>query len=279
MKFFTSSLLSELNNQLEVVHSSYPEPILYAEQAVLISIKKLEELKTFFIKYKFESRHEEIEFFKTLKPKFVSILIYYNEIYNIELNKPIGHKKALKRHYSCHIKRLNNFFKENAEFIKYSKSQNNYLDKKYFLRKKHDIRLTLDSFYFQSDYNFSTSHDYKVAQIMANEKLINHLENNIKILRFTKPQITNKNGNSLKWTGSKVALVELIYALHADSVINNGDIRLKEIALAFETIFNIKLGQFNRTFLEICNRKTIDKTVFLNTLKEKLLVRIENSEK
>ena len=38
----------------------------------------------------------------------------------------------------------------------------------------------------------------------------------------------------LTWTGSKVALIELIYALHTEGVFNNGAADLKNIAEYFE---------------------------------------------
>jgi Asp-tRNA(Asn)/Glu-tRNA(Gln) amidotransferase C subunit len=79
------------------------------------------------------------------------------------------------------------------------------------------------------------------------------------------------------WTGSKVALIELLYALHTEGVFNNGTSDLKDIAEYFENVFNIDLGQYHRAFLEIRMRKS-DQTKFLNALKEKLVKRMENTD-
>lgn len=79
------------------------------------------------------------------------------------------------------------------------------------------------------------------------------------------------------WTGSKVALVELLYALHTEGVFNNGTSDLKDIAEYFENIFNIDLGQYHRAFLEIRMRKS-DQTKFLNSLKETLIKRMEKTD-
>ena len=81
----------------------------------------------------------------------------------------------------------------------------------------------------------------------------------------------------LNWTGSKVALIELLYALHTEGVFNNGTSDLKDIAEYFENVFSIDLGQYHRAFLEIRMRKT-DKTKFLNGMKEKLIRRMENTD-
>jgi len=40
----------------------------------------------------------------------------------------------------------------------------------------------------------------------------------------------------LNWTGSKVALIELLYALHSEGVFNNGAADLKDLVEYFENI-------------------------------------------
>lgn len=45
-----------------------------------------------------------------------------------------------------------------------------------FLRGNHDIKLCLDTGYFQSYLTFSTSHDYKVAKIISNDLVQVYIE-------------------------------------------------------------------------------------------------------
>lgn len=280
MKDFSTNLISNLEAQLSTIQWQNENTIKQAEQAVKLTINSLEELKTFFKKNEFKNKQEEIEFFKNLKPKLTSKLIYYNEIYNIEISKPAISKKAELKHYDRELAKLKTYFTDNLEFFKYYRSGNTALDKKYFLRRKHDIKLSLDSSYFQSDLNFTTSHDYKVAKIIANNELQKFIENKLTNNQQTAQvhQVNSTDSASLKWTGSKVAFVELMYALHTEGVINNGNISLNETAKKLETLFNIEIGQFNRIFSEIKNRKTIEKTSFLNNLKESLLKRIEDAD-
>lgn len=265
--------MAELKQQLQTINAETTNTIKQTELSIKATIKTIEKLKTFFNKYHFESKSQEIEFFKTIKPYFAAKLIYFNEIYNIEIAKPTGSKKTIKKYYSNQLQRLKQFHTENIEFYKYYRAGNDSLDKKYFLRGKHDIKLTLDSFYFQSDYSFATSHDYKVAQIIANEEIQSFLHTNLKALKQT-----TATDRKLKWSASKAALVELLYALDTVGVFNEGKSSLNEIATALQSFFNIELGQFNRTFLEIRNRKAIEKTHFLDTLKESLLKRIETAD-
>lgn len=274
MRKFSESLISELEEKLKIIHSETDETVVYAIQSIKILVVALEKLKTFFLQYNFSNKAEEINFFRYIKPKLASRLIFYNEIYNIAAKKPFGAVKTIEKYYLAELKKLKIFFEENAEFCKYYRTGSHYLDNKYFIRGKHNIRLTLDSFYLQADHRFSTSHDYKVARILANDRISQFLENQInKLHNNPSSQITSK----IKWTGSKTALIELIYALHTEEVFNNGTSGLKELANFFETAFNINLGQFHRVFLEIRNRKT-ERTKFLNILKSKLINRMDHAD-
>lgn len=274
---FYESLTSELDAQLTRIHSENTCPIQYAEQAISILVPLLEKLKTFFLRYSFQNKAEEIIFFREIKPKLASKLIYYNEIFNIATAKPFASKKSIRKYYMGEIKKLESFFDDNADFYKYYRTGNRYLDNKYFIRGKHDIRLTLDSFYLQADHRFSTSHDYKVARILANDRIRQYLENEIASLdKESKPQEVTPV-KAIKWTGPKVALIELIYALHAEAVLDGGTADLKEIVSHFETMFNINLGQFHRVFLEIRARKS-DRTRFLNSITQTLIARMDDAD-
>jgi hypothetical protein len=279
MKLFAESLMSELEHQLKLIHLETENPVQSAEQAIKNSVTALERLKSFFIKYKRVNKKEEIEFFRDIKPKFAAKLIYYNEIYSIETNKPFGSQKTMAKYYKAELNKLKVFFEKNQEFYRYYRTVNNCLDNKYFIRDKYDLKLIVDSFYFQADHRFTTSHDYKVARILANDEIKKFLEEQIeklgsKTITIQSPALLSKGP---KWTGSKVELIELIYALHTEGVFNNGTSGLKEVTTFFETAFNIDLGQFNRVFLEIRNRKS-ERTKFLNTLKNKLMIRMDEAD-
>lgn len=81
--------------------------------------------------------------------------------------------------------------------------------------------------------------------------------------------------SSLKWTGTKSALIELIYALQSVDAVNNGKADIKQIADSFEHLFNISLGNYYRQFQEIRLRKN-GKTNFLDDMREKLIQRLDD---
>jgi hypothetical protein len=275
MKTFSKKLLFDLETNLTKIHATYENPIHYSEQALTAIIDSMDKLKTFVTSHTFKDETEEIEFFKFTKPDFASKLLYYHEVYSIELAKPGGSGKAVKKYYKGHRARLQNFHNENTEFYKYYRSNNTILDEKYFIRGEHDIKSAPDSTYFYCDPSFSTPHDYKIAKIIANDALNLYLD--LKVQRKDTAFFPTAV-KPLRWTGSKVALVELLYALNTEKVFNNGSLSLNELANHFENIFTIDLGQFNRKYLEMRNRKSIDKTQFLNILTQKLLKRMDDAD-
>ncbi len=71
----------------------------------------------------------------------------------------------------------------------------------------------------------------------------------------------------LKWTASKNALIELIYALHISNSIKAKN--TMEIVRVFETIFEIDLGDVHNAFHKMKYREK-GVTLFLNKLKQDL---------
>jgi hypothetical protein len=91
-----------------------------------------------------------------------------------------------------------------------------------------------------------------------------------------KTQTTPKT--SLKWTGSIVEWVELIYALHFVRRINNGNISLKELFREMGIIFDFKVKEFANYFMNIKNRSDEKRTKYIDLMKEVLLKRITDAD-
>ena len=95
--------------------------------------------------------------------------------------------------------------------------------------------------------------------------------------RLNNVNVKKVSNNSLKWTASKTALTELIYALYSHGVFNNGNTDIKLIAKTFEEAFNIELGNFYHTFMELKARK-INRTKFLDNLCEALIKKMDEQD-
>jgi hypothetical protein len=277
-----TKLLTDLNDQLSFIDLEIDNQLTLCESAINVILKTLQGLKKTIYKRGFKSQGEEIYFFKEIKPQFTSKLIYYNTLFKIEMKRPNGGNRILRKYYNKELSKLKAFFDNELEFYKYYRSGSSYLDYKYFMRGKFDIKISLDSRYFESDIKFSTSHDYKVAKILANDLLQLYLENQL-ITIENKDNNSNNNKSQVNpkvrqtWTSSKVALIKLLYALHSQGVFNNGASDLKDIASYLENVFDIDLGQYHRAFLEIRIRKT-DRTKFLTALKKNLTKKMDDTD-
>lgn len=181
----------------------------------------------------------------------------------IEASKPYADSQALRSYYENERSNLLYFYNEQREFISYYRRKSTYLDKKYFVRFKFDFKLKLSPELYSYDEEFSTSHDHIVSQIMANDLLEQYLTNKIDSKDSKENSIDHiKN---LEWTAPKVALIELLYALHQTKCFNGGHSDLAEIFRWAENSLNIGLGNYHKTFSEIRLRKT-DRTKFLSLL-------------
>lgn len=273
MDKFYKKAREDLENEIKELTYEQDNSLLFYEKAIEVVLRNTAELKNFVLKTGFISEKEEIHFFKYVKPVFVARLIYYNTIYKIETKKPNG-AKSIKKYLNRELKKLKRYFDNNLDFYKYYRTNNTSLDEKLFVRSNHDIKLCLDTGYFQSDLTFSTSHDYKVAKIIGNDLIQVYIEDQL----YNKDQQNNpKAQKKLNWTGSKVAIIELIYSLHYQGVFDNGNADIRLIAKYFEDVFNINLGNFYQTFLELRNRK-MNPTKFLDTLRETLIKKMDEQD-
>ena len=272
-------LNTHLNEQLNFIDLEIDNTITKCEKAIEIIITAIGNIKKIVVKTNFKSDSEEIHFFKDIKPQFTSKLIYYNMVYKIEMKRPNGGNRVLKKYYNNELQKLKAYFDNELDFYKYYRSGSSYLDYKYFLRGKYDIKLALDSYYFETDTTFSTSHDFKVARILANDLIQLYLEDQLIMIdnKDLGDKSQRKPNVKMIWTAPKVSLIELLYALQSEGVFNNGAADLKDIAEYFEYIFDIDLGQYRRTFHEIRARK-VDRTKFIMTLNETLVKRMDNAD-
>ncbi|HEY9125433.1 MAG TPA: RteC domain-containing protein [Bacteroidales bacterium] len=271
------NICQNLDDDLKTIESEFSNILKISERSIVCISACLKELKDFVSQNKFPNQEAEILFFKETKPAIYSKLIYFIKIFNIESKRPNGSDESQKRYLQNELNKLEKFFAENLEFYQYMRNKLVYLDDKYFVRGKYDLHLYLDTFYFDADPAFSTSHDFKVAKILANDLLCVYLKTELALIDRKEFKRTDQVRKSkYAWTDPKIALVELIYALQACNSINNGLIDIKEIALFVEAVFDIDLGDFYRTYLEIKQRQNPSK--FLDALKTALLKKIEQDD-
>ncbi len=277
MQNFVSKLNKTLNTQLQAIDLEEIHIIEKAKQSTHCVKESLTNLKDFTSSYTFNDECEEIWFFKEAKPELFSKLIYFIKLFKIENHRPVGSREVQEKYLKNELEKLTYFQNNHLDFYRYYRSKSTLLDDKLFVRGKEDLHLFEDSLMYYLDNDFSTSHDYTVAKIMANDRLNVFLNAELETLAI---KSANPNwgqlgnfGSGIQWTDNKTSLVELIYALYAAGVFNNGKCEIRELAALFEQAFNIRLNDIYRTYVEIKLRST--PTKFLDTLKSTLIHKIE----
>ena len=278
MNQFIQKLVKELNTSIQSTDLEEASVINKSLRSIRIIKSTLSELKEFIREYNFKNEEEEILFFKEIKPSIVSQLIYYIKINNFESKRPSGSFEIQQNYLLSELEKLTLYFNSHLEFYRYYRMNSTFLDDKFFVRGREDLHSQLDNPLIYFDPDFSTSQDYTVAKIMANDRLEVFLKTELDVLSI---KVNNRNcgrlgmleNTSFQWTDNKTALVELIYALYATGSINNGHSEIKELAVFFEQAFNVRLTDIYHTYLEIKIRST--PTKFIDNLKASLLRKME----
>ncbi len=273
-------LLSEFEGQLEALESGDGDILYKAERGIALVEKCIRKLQKQIVGQDFETQADEIYFFKHVKPQIFSKLIYYIRLFSIESKRPRGKDVSQIKYLQQQIDKLQTFFNENLEFYNYYRRGAMSMDEQYFVRGNRDLRMPLESFHFLIDDQFSTCQDGTVATIMAYDMLIVYLRKEVDDLNNNMEPTKNtamEKPSKLFWTGSKTDLIELLYALHTSKSINGGTVDIKEMASHFEYFYNVDLGNYYHTFIDIRSRKS-SRTKFLDRLIEMLNQRMESLE-
>lgn len=280
MKSFAEEILAKIDTEIESVGFNNEITMDDALHMIEFIIPLYDQLRKLIVDYTFPSVKDEIYFFKELKPNILGRYLYFNKVYRIESQRPSGSNEVIREYLNAELDGLTYFFRRNLDLYQYYRSKATTYDTYYFIRGKADIRLCCDSFQCDRDPSFSTGYDHKIAKILANEMLQIYL--NKRIINLGQSEAINKQMIAkipfpANWTGSKIFLIELGYSLYVAGDINNGNITVKEIMDLLGTMFNIDLGDYYRGYITLKNRKK-DRTLYLKTLIEKLLKRMEEDD-
>jgi len=271
---FYTPILNKLDKEL--INITISEKRANINQNIKLLTNAIGTLRNGLLSYQFKTVNEEIFFFKEVKPRVISKLIFNTQLNNNTLICPKSSKKSQVKFFESKIDQIRKYNLQNVEFYEYYKSSAVNFDKQYFTRNKKPIRNHPDNIHQLLDPSFHTSHDFSFAKIMANELLVKHYQKQLINLNKENNKRVNTSNivTNLNWTNNKVDLIELIYALQTSKSINNGKSDLKEITSVFEEMLNVNLNGYSRAFIEIRNRK-LSPTKFLDLLKLSLQKRVD----
>lgn len=220
----------------------------------------INELKQFTITYNFKNTEEEIRFFKEIKPVLLSQYYFYKRIFTLALFDSFRDRRSRIDNYYRLLQKLQNFARKHQAFYEYCMAGSTYLDATYFIRNRQNLSGV------DQDEKFTTGYDKTLSKILAHELIKQFV---LTAIRKLQDDRTSTSSYSLPWTGSKIALIELLYSLHATNVLNYGKADVKQIAMCFEEVFSIDLSNYARMFSDIKIRKS-GQTNFLDQLRDKL---------
>ncbi|MFY1047502.1 RteC domain-containing protein [Chryseobacterium sp. GP-SGM7] len=263
--------ITQLHDDLEIeiskVYNEDIDVVKLAEKSLIIIDEAVRKVKEMISPHHFETIAQEIYFFKKLKPQFISKFIYYTTILDVESHRPNGSNKIIQEYYETEQEKLKNFYTEQSEFYSYYRRDATYLDHKIFVRNSYDLKMKLSFGFYNFDTTFTTSHDHIIARFIANKLFDQYLKESIDNLSENNSK--GKILSPLIWSASKVALTELLYALHLSNCFNAGHTELTEIFRWAEKSFDISLGNYHKTLSEIGIRKN-ERSKFLNLLQQNL---------
>ena len=272
---------NEFKSKLVAIETNTSNILDCANTSIILCRHTLHKQKSLLLKNGFDSLEDEIEFFKYIKQISATPLIYYSEVRSFELQFPMANMDTQRKYINKKISKLNRFFNLNIDFIQYIEQDHTHFDQQYFTRKFLDsFHIISSKFYFQ-DPDFTTARDMLLGKVKAYRRFIKYLQS--RSTEKTQDYSTNQpkpldSIPNLKWTSSKAALTELVYALYVNGALNNGNAEIKEIAIAMQKVFYFDMGDFYKIYAEIKFRKN-SRTKFLDTLSTGLISFMDESEK
>lgn len=280
---FVSELYQQLEQQLDRISHDDLNNIEAAKLCYLATEKTMLQLKSIMATYSFQNSEEEIYFFKTLKPRFYSKLIYYVKVYEIESQKTLRTSSSLKKYFKKYLAAINGYLEQNFAFYQYVNSGATYMDTVYFKRAMHDLTIGFDLSYLDCNENFCSNHDLMLATLIAHKWLADYLNNELDKLKTLQSKVNTIAFEDLElnWAETKASFIELLYGLQTLGAFYNSKTRTKadmsQVARFFEAALNIDLGNYYRTFQEIRIRKK-GRTVFIDKLREQLIKRMDDAD-
>lgn len=268
LKKFAEELQNRMKVEIDQIALEQHDVLVRTSQIIFCIESQIMELKHYVLKYKFESNDEEIDFFKTIKPVFISQLWYHKKLFKIRLFESFNDTDSRMKYYRHVLKALQKYVEKHEEFYHYTISNDHHMDEKFFTRCNTSKRnLVLDD-------RFSTIYDNRLSRILSNELIKDYVLSAIQKIQLG---FSIHSANPpVSWTASKTDLIELMYALHASGVFNKASSDLKQIAKYFETVFNVTLGNYSRVFQEIRLRKS-GQTNFIDEIRKNLMSKINES--
>jgi hypothetical protein len=274
---FSKERYRELQRELAMLNLELENPLIQIDSACKLVDDAMSELKDYLIQYKFQSDEEEIEFYKDYMTDFLKDAVFYTEVFNLESIKKVGTKKSMRQYYEQELRSIQNYLDSHQTLYNYLLLENTDKDRTYFLRSSEAPVYKPSLFRHTLDTRFCPVFTLYFGRIKGVLEISKHIYSQLRKLNGNLTLGHSAKRPQLNWTGKKVDLVELVYALKVSGVINHGRAEIREISRVFETLFGMNFQDIYRTYTEISIRKK-SRTAFLDFLTERLEDHLEQGE-
>ena len=258
----------EIESELLQIEQSFFNPLVSYDRIIAFCQKTLVEYRTNVTTNGFPDEASEIKFFKRDKPFVYGILLQYAHQLSFELDFPdiaFGRNEDI---INKKIQEITAFLSSHKDMILYLELESKTFDSQFFLRKNRGLVAYPDHRNYSFDPEFCTSHDVLIAQILGYQGFQQYLHNKLGQYGPSTPE-SKSRFPKMQWTGSKVALTELGFALYHSGVINHGNASLKTVMRFLEQVTTTDLGDYHHTSIRLRNRS--NPTKFVDKLKNSLL--------
>lgn len=276
-------LTSQVASEVSKIYEGGVLPLKQLREVVLLVQQRLVALRLEVQTAGFANEQEEINFFKMIKPQIRCWLLYAADRFAVDLACPADIKSKQMDYYLAELDYVQRGLQRFPLHYAYFRQGMSELDRLYFLRGS---LADVPAGYENDDPEFSTPCDYLWAKFFAGNHLIDYLTQKITALEnvtggkvdeaaiiLAKPVVA-----PLRWTGEKVHLTELTYALFFSGQINNGSMGVMEFFSRVGAFFEIDLGIPKRGFEDLKSRKRLSRTHFLEVLQKGLEEKFDASD-
>lgn len=262
----------QLITEIELILQSKADMTVMAKKACKLIMQNLTSFRKQIREHGFKRDEDEMYFFRNIKPKIHAYLIFFSILSEIETSKYHMSEQEVKNFIDKKIRMFRHIMRENLDFVTYYMEGLSHLDRQYFLRPSDIQKVTKHSTGMMLDPEFSTTYDLVAANIIAQQLLMKFL--------FPEEQNTAKTlaSSKLKWTASKADFVEFVYGLQGSAAVNYGDVEIKELCVALQSVFQVHIDDPYRIFIDLSNRK-ITPMKFIPKMQEGFLRKIDEADK
>ncbi|KQB99880.1 RteC domain-containing protein [Pedobacter sp. Hv1] len=275
----TENLLQNLLGEIEILKKENDDEIskvgLFLKPILLYNSK----LKELLLSTPFSDIKEEINFFKSTKPRFISLHLYYLALEEFGLKRPKGDRKRIRKFYEKELQKIEDFLDCNGHMVHYLRSGAVQMDEQLFVRGIKIYPNWLVKPRADVDERFSTAGDHLVARIMAAENIYEHIVKKLSDLENVTGLASQENiSSTCKWTGESINLVEIAYGIWLTGQMNNGNSTISEIIRWLESSLGVNVGRAYRRWTEISRRDQMNTTKYLDRMREAINIRLMNED-